>query len=106
MFNEAVIKLLSYKPPPMDVVMAGGYVDKSELAVAVRDILRCLIARAIKPSPLKPALRLMEMERVYSILSFECLGNVSECKWSGEGRGGGEVEKEGIERREGEREDK
>ena len=60
--------------------MAGECVDKSSLAVAVREVLRSVIARAIKPSPLRVALKQMEMERVYSIVSFECLGAVSECK--------------------------
>ena len=80
LYNESMIKLLDYKAPSRDVVVAGGGVDKSGLAVAVREVLKCLITRAIKPSPLKVALRPMEMERVYSIVSFECLGAVSECK--------------------------
>ena len=76
-----MIKLLDYRPPPKDTAKAsGGSGDKRPLAVAVREILSCLVARAIKPSPLKVALRPMEMERVYSIVSYECLGAVSECK--------------------------
>ena len=81
LFNESMIKLLGYHPPPKDAAKpSGGAGDKSSLAVSVREVLRCLITRAIKPSPLKIALRPMEMERVYSIVSYECLGAVSECK--------------------------
>ena len=81
LFNESVIKLLDYRAPPKEAVVAGDYVDKSALVVAVGEVLRCVIARAIKPSPLKMALRPMEMERIYSIVSYECLGAVSECKY-------------------------
>ena len=81
LFNESVIKLLDYRALPKEAVVAGDYVDKSALVVAVGEVLRCVIARAIKPSPLKMALRPMEMERIYSIVSYECLGAVSECKY-------------------------
>lgn len=80
LFNESVIKLLDYQPPPKSVVVAGDFVDKSSLVVALREVLQSIIGRAIKPSPLKVALRPMEMERVYSIVVFECLGSVAECK--------------------------
>ena len=81
LFNERVINLLDYRPPPSEaVVAAAGGVDKTVLAGAVREVLRCLVARAIKPSPLKVALRSMEMERVYSIVCYECLGAVAECE--------------------------
>lgn len=80
LFNENVIKLLDYQPPPKEAVVAGDSVDKSSLVVAVREVLQAIIGRAIKPSPLKMALRPMEMERVYSIVVFECLGAVAECK--------------------------
>ena len=80
LFNESVIQLLNYQPPSIDVVVAGGYVDKSELASTVGEVLRCLAARAIKPSPLKPTLKLLELERVHAVLSYECLASVAECK--------------------------
>ena len=64
----------------MEVVIAGGYVDKSELASTVREVLKCLAARSIKPSPLKPTLRLLELERVHAVLGYECLAAVAECK--------------------------
>ena len=80
LFNESMIKLLDYQSPSKEVVDSGAGVDRIGLAVAVREVLKCLISRAIKPSPMKVALRPMEMERVYSIVSYECLGAVSECK--------------------------
>ena len=80
LFNESVIKLLNLRPPPEGAVMPDDFVDRSDLAVAVKEVLRCLVARAIKPSPLKPALKQMELERVLSIVSYECLGAVSECE--------------------------
>lgn len=80
LFNESVIKLLNYRPPPMDVVVAGGYVDKSELAQSVQDVLKCLALRAIKPSPLKPTLKMPGLEKVHALLSYECLASVAECE--------------------------
>ena len=80
LYDETVIKLLSYQSPSMEVVIAGGYIDKSELAQSVREVLKCLAMRAIKPSPLKPALQLLELERVHAVLSYECLASVAECK--------------------------
>ncbi len=64
----------------MEVVISGSYVNKSELAETVKEVLKCLAARSIKPSPLKPTLRLVEMERVHAVLSYECLAAVAECK--------------------------
>lgn len=80
LFDESVLKLLSYQPPPMHVVISGTYVDKSELADSVKEVLKCLATRAVKPSPLKPSLRLMELERVHAVLGYECLAAVAECK--------------------------
>ena len=64
----------------MEVVIAGGYVDKSELAQTVREVLKCLATRAIKPSPLKPTLKLLELERVHAVLGYESLAAVAECE--------------------------
>ena len=80
LFNESVIKLITYQPPSMEVVIAGDYVDKSELSQAVKEVLKCLAARAVKPSPLKPMLKLLELERVHALLGYEGLAAIAECK--------------------------
>ena len=81
LFNESVIQLLNYHPPSIDVVVAGGYMDKSELASTVCDVLKCIVARAINPSPLKPTLKLLELERVHAVLTYECLASTAECEY-------------------------
>ena len=94
LFNESVIKLLKCRPPPSLPPSSGGgdegegsedgsseERDRRRLAVAVREVLKCLVEKSVMPSPLKPALRLMELERVYGIVSFECLGSVAECEY-------------------------
>ena len=80
LFDESIVQLLSYQPPPMEVVIAGDYVDKSELAQSVREVLKCLAARSIKPSPLKPTLKLLELERIHAVLGYESLATVAECE--------------------------
>ena len=80
LLDESMVQLLSYQPPPLEVVIAGEFVDKSELAQNVCHVLQCMAARAVRPSPLKPTLRLGELERVHSVLSFDCLAAVAECE--------------------------
>ena len=81
LFNESVVQLLNYHPPSIDVVVAGGYMDKSELASTVCDVLKCIVGRAINPSPLKPTLKLLELERVHAVLTYECLASTAECEY-------------------------
>ncbi len=56
----------------------GDYVDKTELSVSMREVLRCLACRAIKPSPLSPALKLHELERLLSLLAHQTLSSIAE----------------------------
>ncbi len=58
-------------------VCVGDYVDKTELSVAVRDVLYSLACRAIQPSPLTPALTLHELERLLSLLGHETLSSIA-----------------------------
>lgn len=57
---------------------AGDYPDKSELAKAVKEILKCLSSRAVKPSALRRTLRMLELERVHALLSHQCLTSIAE----------------------------
>ena len=57
---------------------AGGYIDKSELAEAVKEVLKCLSSRAVKPSALRLTLRMLELERVHAILSHQYLTSIAE----------------------------
>ena len=61
-------------------VHVGGYEDKSELAKAVKEVVRCLSSRAVKPSTLRQTLRMLELERVHAILSNQCLISIADCK--------------------------
>lgn len=54
--------------------------DKSELASAVKEVLKCVSSRATKPSPLKPSLKLLELQRLHSNLSFETLTSIAESE--------------------------
>lgn len=58
----------------------GGYEDHSELAEAVKEVVRCLSSRAVKPSPLRLTLRILELERVHAILSNQCLTSIADRK--------------------------
>ena len=127
LLDESAIKLLTYQPPSIAVVVAGimcvcvcvcvcvyvslcmcvcvcmclcacvcvcmcahvlyiwtlipgDYQDKSELAGAVREILKCLASRAVKPSPLRPTLKMMELEKIHAVLAYECVNSLAECK--------------------------
>lgn len=57
---------------------AGDYGDRIELSSAVREVFGCLAARAIKPSPLGPALALHELERLLSVLDHQTLSSVAQ----------------------------
>ena len=61
-------------------IFSGDFEDKSELASAVKEILKCLSSRAIRPSPLTPTLRLFELERVHAMLGHQTLAAVAERK--------------------------
>ena len=63
-------------------VCIGGYEDRSELAEAVKEVVKCLSSRAIKPSPLRLTLRMLELERVHAILSNQCLTSIADRKIS------------------------
>ncbi|XP_064390094.1 probable E3 ubiquitin-protein ligase HERC1 isoform X2 [Halichondria panicea] len=78
LYDESIVKLLTYQPPSMDTVVLGDYVDKTELSVSMREVLRCLACRAIKPSPLSPALKLHELERLLSLLAHQTLSSIAE----------------------------
>lgn len=56
----------------------GGYEDKSELAGAVKEVLRCLSSRAVKPSTLRLTLRMLELERTHAILSNQYLTAIAD----------------------------
>ena len=56
----------------------GGYTDKSELAEMVKEVLKCLSSRAVKPSALRLTLRMLELEKVHAILSHQCLTSIAE----------------------------
>ena len=58
----------------------GGYEDRSELAKAVKEVVKCLSSRAVKPSPLRLTLRMLELERVHAILSNQCLTSIADRK--------------------------
>ena len=58
----------------------GGYEDKSELAKAVKEVVRCLSNRAVKPSTLRQTLRMLELERVHAVLSNQCLTSIADRK--------------------------
>ncbi len=60
--------------------LTGGYEDRSELAEAVKEVVRCLSSRAVKPSPLRLTLRMLELERVHAILSSQCLTSIADRK--------------------------
>lgn len=56
----------------------GGYEDKSELASTVKEVLKCLSSRAVKPSTLRLTLRMLELERVHAVLSNQCLTSIAD----------------------------
>ncbi len=58
----------------------GGCEDKSELALAVKDVISCLSSRAIKPSPLKSAIKLLELQKLHSTLSYESITSLADSK--------------------------
>ena len=55
--------------------------DKSELAKAVKEVVRCLSSRAVKPSSLRLTLKMLELERVHAILSHQCLTSIADRKY-------------------------
>ncbi len=70
-----VLEVYAYLLPCLHL---GDYVDKRELSIAVRDVLRSLACRAIQPSPLTPALTLHELERLLSLLGQQTLSSIAE----------------------------
>ena len=105
LLDQSVIQLLTYQPPPLEIVvqtedkggcvcvcvcvcmcafsyirisLSGFCADKSELASALREVIKCLCSRSIKPSPLKPSLRLLELQKLHSVLSYEALISIAE----------------------------
>ena len=58
----------------------GGYVDQSELAEAVKEVVKCMSSRAVRPSSLRLTLRMLELERVHAVLSYQCLSSIADRK--------------------------
>lgn len=46
----------------------------------MKEVLKCLCSRATKPSPLKPCLRLLELQRLHSTLTSEALTSIAESE--------------------------
>ena len=44
----------------------------------MKEVLKCLSSRATKPSPLKPCLRLLELQRLHSALTSEAVTSIAE----------------------------
>lgn len=67
-------ELLLHTPPTLEELASGkARDDRSELATALVDILRCLVTRATQPSLLRPALETLELKHVSDMVSFEHL---------------------------------
>lgn len=67
--------------PPFDLFYffsTGGYEDRSALADAVKEVVKCLSSRAVRPSSLRLTLRMLELERVHAILSHQSLTSIAE----------------------------
>lgn len=79
MFNTTVLSRL-INLVPSDLFLLGGYEDRSELAEAVKEVVKCLSSRAVRPSSLRLTLRMLELERVHSVLSYQCLSSIADRK--------------------------